>query len=231
MENKKPYLVGIASDHGISGYLQSIVNTAMTAESILVSYNPQIDLNFCGWIDQIRRIDEGYPGNLLRFKDFPMDLDPDRMVVFTDVGDVIFQDTIPKLEKQIYVCPEYDIWGKNNWWKQHLDSFNFHNLDGETIYNMGTWAMPVSKAYEMIKFLETNSHLFGHWQACDQILFNLWLQNQEFTTHQTLMTCLYDGLGSGNVVKEDKGILGTTYLNKEGYRFSIVHKNGGTKNL
>lgn len=230
MENK-PYLVGIASDHGIDKYLQSAVNTTRSVESILVSYNPQIDFNKCGWIDQIRRINESYPGNLLRFKDFPMDLDPERMVVFTDVGDVIFQTPIPKLEKQIYVCPEYDIWGKDNWWKQHLNAFNFHNLDGESIYNMGTWAMPVSKAYEMIKFLEKNAHLFGHWQACDQILFNLWLQNQEFTTHPRLMTCLYDGLGSGNVIKEYKGVLGSSYLNLDGYLYSIVHKNGNSKNL
>lgn len=235
MENK-PYLVGITSDYGINGsaiapYLQTLSNLAGSVESILISYNPQVDLNQCGWVDQIRRIDEAYPGNLLRFKDFPMDLDPERMVIFTDVGDVTFQHPIPKLEKGIYVCPEYDIWGKDNWWKDHLEAFDFHNLDGESIYNMGTWAMPTKKVYEMINFLEKNAHLFGHWQACDQPLFNLWLQNQEFTTHPSLMTCLYDGLNYGSVRREKKSILGTSYLNREGYLFSIVHKNGGTKEL
>lgn len=229
MENK-PYLVGIASNHdGVERYLASIPNVARSVESILVSYSPQIDANKASYVDQIRRINEPWPGNLYRFKDFPMDLDPERMVIFTDVGDVWFQDNVPELKKDIYVCPEYDFFGKENWFKQHLEAFNFHYLDGEPIYNMGTWAMPVKKAYELIKFLEENSHYFGHWSACDQPLYNWWLQRQEFTTHPRLMTCLYGGLGTGHVTKSEAFLGKYYYHNEEGQPFAIVHANGSTK--
>lgn len=226
----KPYLVGIASNHdGVKRYLSSIHEVARDVESILISYSPQIDANDAGYVDQIRRIEEPYPGNLYRFKDFPRDLDPKRMVIFTDVGDVWFQGRLPELEHKIYVCPEYDFFGKDNWFKPHLEAFNFHYLDGEPIYNMGTWAMPVAKAYELMAFLENNSHFFGHWSACDQPLYNWWLQRQEFTTHPTLMTCLYDSLNTGFTTKSEAFLGHYYYFNPEGKAFSIVHANGNTK--
>lgn len=221
----KPYLITIASNHGnVKRYLDTLANVSKQVESILVSYNPQIPIEQCGNVDKVIRIDEPYPGNLYRFKDFPRDLDPERMVIFTDMSDVWFQTELPDFENDIYVCPEYDFWGKENWWKKHLDAFNFHYLDGEPIYNMGTWAMPVKKAYELMKFLEDRSILFGHWQASDQPLFNLWLQYQEFVVHENLMCCLY----TGKSVRTD----GKYFWDKTTEKWiSIIHANGNSKEI
>jgi len=217
------YLVSITSlTEGFDRYRESCYKLGEKIISLSVVFDrTETSLDFYNI-----KIDSSYPGNLSRFCFFPMGLDDDDMVIFTDSSDVIFQYKLPRLKKSIYVSPEYEFWGEDNWWKQHLDRFDFHELDGTPIYCMGTWAMPFRKVKELLQFIDKNKYRFDGWEMSDQILFNWWLLSQKSEVHPTLMTSLYNSYGKGYTKKE-----GNYFVNQDGKPYSIVHANGNTKDL
>ena len=220
----KPYLLTMTSYiSGVQDYLDSMVNLDQSVDPLVFSYNPQVP---SGQHYTVYRTDHPYRGNFMRFADFPTDLDPERMVIFTDAADVIFQAPIPPLENKIYVCPEYDTFGKHSWFHSYFEQYNFHDLDDAQIFNMGTWAMPFRKAQELVAFLYKNRDLFEMWWGADQPLYNLWLKGQLFDIHPSLMGCLYNGYWSGEIEKQD-GI----FYTRQGLPLSIVHANGNSKPL
>jgi hypothetical protein len=227
----KPYLISLTSEvEGLKeNYINTLKNLEDSVEPIMVLFGDLVlEGEQCLYLDKVDvRHYHGtlYPGNLSRFGYFPIDLE-DRMCIFTDSSDVIFQKPIPELEDKIYVSPEYDTWGKNNWWKQHLERFKFNNLEGEPIYCMGTWAMPFKKVIELLMFMDKNKSRFDGWEMSDQILFNWWLMNEEFEVHPTLFASLYDGYDKNHVLKTDKG-----FVNTKDELFCITHANGNKKEL
>lgn len=221
----KTYLISITSDcNGVKeNYLDTIHKIKESAEPIMVSFLPQPpQVKF-----KTLPVGIPYPGNLSRFDYFPKGFQNDDMIIFTDASDVQFQCTIPKLNiNSVYVGAEYDFWGKENWWKQHLNRFEFNVLNGEPIFCMGTWAMSYKNVKELLQFIRDNKGRFDNWEQSDQILFNWWLQTKDYEIHPILMTNLYNAYETKNVIKTDKG-----FVNKEGKLYSIVHANGNTKEL
>jgi len=204
----KTYLVALTSDvEGLKeNYLDSISNLGDSVEQKMVKFDK-------------------YPNNLRRFDSFP-EFNDDDMVIFTDTSDVIFQKPIPKLENKIYVSPEMDTWGANNWWKPYLDKFAFKELDGTPIYCMGTWAMPYSEVKDLLKFIREHEYRFDHAFFSDQILFNWWLLDKTISIEPTLFGTLYSSYSKG-IIKLDHGIF---YDDQDGV-ISIIHANGNNKQL
>lgn len=226
----KPYLLSLASyTPGVERYVRSLPRLEDGVEWVNVVFNPIFapDESITDSLSQFQTIEtnQAYPGNLSRFNYLPR-LDPERLWIFTDTADVVFQAPIPDLEDNIYVCPEYDTWGADNWFRRTLQPFPevAEELAGSPIYNMGTWAMKGSRALEMIRFVLGNADRLNHANWCDQPLYNLWLKGQDITIHPTLMACLYDGLSRGEIIKQAH-----LFVNKQGETVSIVHANGGTK--
>lgn len=221
----KTYLISITSDcPGVKeNYLSTIYKIKQSAKPIMVTFIPQPP--------QVRfktlPVGTPYPGNLSRFKYFPSGFKNKDMIVFTDASDVQFQCPIPKLDtNMVYVGAEYDFWGKENWWKQHLDRFEFNVLDKEPIFCMGTWAMSYKNVKELLQFIKDNKERFNNWEQSDQILFNWWLQTKDYQIHPSLMVNLYNAYQTNHVFKTDLG-----FVNKEKKLYSIVHANGNTKDL
>lgn len=221
----KPYLISLTSNvAGIENYIRTLDALADSVEPIMVSFSPQVPLS-----PDYRtiRVDQGYPGNLSRFKFFPFEeLDSQRMVIFTDTSDVIFQCPIPELEDKIYVAPESAKFDKQSWFNQMFLRHGFTLLDDMPIYNMGTWAMPVYKAQEMLTFVLDGANLFRYEEQADQPLYNLWLKNQQFEEHPSLMSCLFNNYEQKNLIKTERG-----WVNKHDDLYSIVHANGNNKDL
>lgn len=217
----KPYLLSLTSlVAGVENYTKTIKNLGDSVEAIMVSFAPTVPMNPAY---RTINVPMAYPGNLSRFRYLPFDqLEDDRMLIFTDTSDVIFQTEIPELEQKIYVAPENDTFGEHSWFNQMFVRHNFTLLKDKPIYNMGTWAMPVFKAKEMVNFVTDGAGMFKFEEFGDQPLYNLWLQHQEFEEHPTLMSCLFNNYEKGNVLKTKEG-----FTNKEGDLYSIVHANGG----
>ncbi len=226
----KPYLLSLASyTPGVERYVRSLPRLEDGVEWVNVVFNPIFapDESITDCLSHFETIETGqpYPGNLNRFNYLPR-LDPERLWLFTDTADVVFQAPIPELQDRIYVCPEHDTWGADNWWKGVLEPFPqiATELAGLPIYNMGTWAMKGSRALEMIRFVLGNADRLNHANWCDQPLYNLWLKDQEVTVHPALMACLYDGLSRGEIIKQAR-----LFVNNQGEAYSIIHANGNLK--
>ena len=220
----KTYLISITSDcEGLKeNYIDTIHKIKDSAEPIMVSFlpqPPQVDF-------QVIPVGCPYPGNLNRFDYFPKGFDDYDMIIFTDASDVIFQKEIPPLEEKIYVSQEYDVWGADNWWKDKIELYKLDKLIGFPIYCMGTWAMPYIDVKDLLNFINTNRGLCGNSQFSDQILFNLWLQGKDYSHRTDLFGSLYSGFEKKNITKTKKG-----FVNKSRQIISIVHANGGTKDL
>lgn len=220
----KQFLISITSNcEGLAeNYLRTLPNLDDSVETIMIQFQPFFDAN----VDKIFKIDTPYVGNLNRFKYFPKGFEDEDIIIFTDASDVIFQKPIPELGQIIYVAPEYDTWGDDNWWKEKLSLYNYHGLDGFPIYCMGTWAMPYKLVKDLLDFLDKNAGMFGHSQFSDQILFNIWLKDKDYMQRSDLMASLYSGYHFGKVIKTDKG-----FVNHAGNLISIVHANGNLKYL
>lgn len=219
----KKYLISLSSMvDGVEYYLQSIPLLQDTAVSNMTAFKPYPPPGYVN----MEYVDRGYPGNLSRFDYFPKYMRKDDMCIFTDTSDVFFQKKIPKLENKIYVCPEYAKFDESSWFTPRHHAYNFHELDGLDIYNMGTWAMPYDKVRSLLKFMKENKQLFPGWEQSDQSLYNLWLRKQKFEIHPTLMTCLFNSYSQKKTMKTEDG-----WVNEDGKLFSIVHFNGNSKEL
>ena len=225
----KTFLISITSDcEGVKeNYLDTVANIGDSAEIIMVSflpYPPHADIH-------IIPVGVSYPGNLRRFDYFPKGFRDDDMIVFTDASDVIFQAPIPQLNPNvIYLANEYEKWGGDNWWTDKLKEYDFNDLDGTYIYNMGTWAMSYKNVKSLLTYISENKIRFNNWVASDQVLFNMWLAEgvtrTETISPLTPFACLYNGLKLGKF-KKKKGKFYDEFDNL----VPIVHANGNNKDL
>lgn len=174
---------------------------------------------------------DNYPGNLERFFNLPNDLPLDRMIIFTDTSDVIFQSPIPVLDKtKIYISPEFNIWGNNDWWLGNFGKLFpkvFSVLKDNQVINAGVFAMTGRKLMELVEFMRKNKKMLNEKPWADQPLFNLWLkkQKEEDIVHDDrLAVCLYEGW-SRKLTTLRNGY----FVNKQKEIISIVHGNGTQK--
>lgn len=227
----KTYLISITSNcEGVKeNYMDSIDKLEGSVEPIMVAFRPHPPMDMGHF--KITPLEENYPNNLRRFEYFPTGFEDDDMIVFTDTSDVKFQCPLPKLDPEIiYLANEYEDWGDNNWWKPYLEQFNCHELDGLSIFNMGTWAMSYKAVKSLLSFIKENKGRFNDWCASDQVLFNLWLLNypSRIETKPPLspFACLYNGLEKGKVIIKDG-----KFFDSFGLLIPVVHANGNQKEL
>jgi hypothetical protein len=209
---EKPYLISIASwTPGVDDYLKSLPKLQNSVEWINVELKE-------------------YPGHLQKFDYVPFeDLDDRRMIIYTDTQDVTFQAPIPELKEGLYITPEGRNWTKEGFYGEILMKNKFNDLWDRPVYNSGSWAMPVWKFKEMLRFFIRSDPKIEQLQyknPFNQPLYNYWLSTQEFMVHPSLMTCLYDNYGAGNVCLTPVG-----FVNRNDELYSIVHANGDSKNL
>lgn len=214
MIDTRPYLISVAtrvpSDVMYYGTVKNLENS--------VEFRPVV-------LDK-------YPGNLERFFNIPDDLALDRMVIWTDTADVLFQCPIPKLEDKIYVTPEFGMWDQNEWFTPNLQKMFpdvLKDLGHTGIINAGTFAMPGYKLMELVEFIKKNAHRMQNATWGDQPLFNLWLKTQPLgsvISQSNFMTCLYESWKRQFTANSD-GLFVNEYLEP----ISIVHGNGDTRPL
>lgn len=211
---KKPYLISICSpaperDH----YLKSLPNLRDSVEPVNVEL-------------------ETYPGHLFRWDFIPKELDRERVFIFTDSYDVIFQKPIPTLSPDyIYAANENEIFKNNDFWIEVLSRCpQFNNLNNETIYNVGTFACVGKTMDNWVSFLQSSRS--GDINTLDeQLLFNSWLRKPENNSLlkelPDLFTTIYANMEKGTTILNEKN----QFVNQNGELYSVVHFNGSTKDL
>jgi hypothetical protein len=211
---KKPYLISISSyAPELDNYTKSLSNLGGSVEPVSVNL-------------------ESYPGHLLRWDFMPKELDRERMFIFTDSFDVIFQKPIPNLSPDyIYVADEGEIFKNNGFWRSKMKKYTqFDSLYDKPIYNIGSFACSGKLMDSFVKFLQTLRVGFK-LGSTDQLLFNLWLHKPENSVMlkelPDLFTSIYANLEKGITVINEK----KQFVNKNGELYSVVHFNGGTKNV
>lgn len=229
------YLVSIASagkdEKALKRYVESLSNLGDSIDKL-------ISVEFPGYISDVYPLSKyldcttlqvqtepKYPGNLFRFAFFPMGINRSDTCVFTDTHDIFFQGPIKiKDNKKIYVGSEHILWKDTDFWRPILEKYNVKSLMDKPVYNMGAWIMPFYKAYDLMNFLRKNYNMFDGANWSDQILYNLWLLEQDFEIDDQLIANFYNGVDSGEISIKDNRV-----LNKDGNEFSIIHMNGNTK--
>lgn len=173
-----------------------------------------------------------YPGNLERFFHIPEDINLERMVIWTDTADVLFQCPIPHLEEKIYTTPEFGFWDQNEWFTPNLQKMFpdiLKELGHSMIINAGTFAMPGYKLMELVEFLKKNAGRMQNATWADQPLYNLWLKQQlpgSVVVQSDFMNCLYESWPKQFTAWQD-GI----FVNEDLNPISIVHANGNTRDV
>jgi hypothetical protein len=157
------------------------------------------------------KILDKYPGNNGRYKYISTKyIREDERIMFTDTEDVIFQTDIPEMEG-IVVAPENEI-HSNSYWKDKCIG-KFSVLLDKQIYNAGCYSMIGKDFINLVKFISSN-------EGNDQLLFNLWLLNHEFTPRLDIFCPLYANYDKGIVEKEDE------LWKYKGKIIFCVHENG-----
>jgi hypothetical protein len=205
----KPYLISIASwTPGVDDYVRSLLMLGDSVE----------------WINVELEI---YPGHLYRWDYIPKGLDRNRLFIFTDTADVIFQAPLPELDpKFIYVSDEGIKFKDNGFWMGVIErNPRFKSLKENQIYNVGTWAALGHIMDDWVEFVKKERGKTKN-MVIEQLLFNVWLQDKEITVHPNLFGTLYSSYSKG-IIKLDHGIF---YDNEHGI-ISIIHGNGDSKSL
>lgn len=211
---KKPYLISICS------YAPELDNYTKSLSKLEDSVEP------------VSVILKSYPGHLLRWDYMPKDLDRERIFIFTDSFDVIFQKPIPTLSPDyIYVADEGEIFKNNGFWRSKMKNHpQFDILYDKPIYNIGSFACTGKRMDSFVSFSQT-SRIGFKLGSTDQLLFNLWLQKPEnhvlLKEIPDLFTSIYANMEKGLTVLNEKN----QFVNQNGELYSIVHFNGGTKSV
>ncbi len=213
-KSKRPYLLSLCSyTPGVDNYKRTLPKLENGVEWINVDLEP-------------------YPGHLFRWDHIPQELDHNRIFIFTDTADVIFQKPIPLLSPNyIYVANEGEIFGKNRFWRSILRRYQqFNHLATEIIYNVGTFACTGKIMDRWVSFLQGKRQKIRR-MAIEQLIFNEWLRQPEIypllKEHPDLFTSLYANLEKGTTILNSN----KQFINKNGDLYSIVHFNGNTKEL
>jgi len=211
---KKPYLISICSSAPeMDNYLKSLPKLEDSVEQIMVHL-------------------KSYPGHLFRWDFMPKELDRERVFIFTDSFDVIFQKPIPVLSPEfIYVANEGEIFKNNGFWRSVMKkNTQFDILNNETIYNVGTFACSGKVMDSWVSFMQ-NSRSGVKRMAAEQLLFNLWLRKPEnyilMKELPGLFTSVYANMEKGITILNEKN----QFVNQSGELYSVVHFNGCTKNI
>lgn len=209
--NSKPYLIAIYS------YSPGCANYERTFPLLA---------------DSIERIDhklQKYPGHLYKWDLLPKNLDRNRIFIFTDSADVIFQKPFPALDpNKIYVANEGETFGENSYWRSLMRKYpQFSILADKINYNVGSFACRGDLMDNFVKFLQKNRNN-SRRMTLDQMLFNVWLREPDIWPKVTempgLFCSVYANFKYGLAIVKDKKI-----YNKEGELFTVVHFNGSTK--
>lgn len=232
----KPYLISLASSSsGVKRYLDSLKHLQDSVEWISVEFDPSFVIHdsIADHLSSYRRRwpQCPYPGNLKRFDYFPDFLDDSRWWIFTDTADVIFQAPVPDLEAlgvEVLASCENELFADSWAFRPIIDAFRpkLDALLDKPIYCMGTWAMKGRLAKDLVAYLQRRGPEFGNHPFIDQPLFNLWLQEQDFSEHPDLFASLYKNYDLGKATRDEDG----RFL-MEGRLVSIAHGNGNSKSL
>ena len=211
---KKPYLISIYSyAPQINNYIKSLPKLKDSVEPVSVEL-------------------KSYPGHLFRWDFIPKELDRERIFIFTDSFDVIFQKPIPTLSPNyIYVTNERELFKDNSFWRRRMKRFTqFDSLYNETIYNAGTFACAGKLMDNWTNYLQSERSKFKY-ASYDQLLFNLWLHKPEnhilLKELPDLFTSIYANMKKGTTILNKKN----QFVNQNGELYSVVHFNGYTKNM
>jgi FkbM family methyltransferase len=211
---KKPYLLSIYSyTPGVDNHNQSLGKLEGSVEQV----NVELKL---------------YPGHLFRWDAIPKELDRDRVFIFTDTADVIFQKPIPALSPDyIYVANEGEIFKNNRFWRAIFRRYpQFNVLNDETIYNVGSFACSGKIMDTWVAYLQAERPK-ARAMVTEQLLFNLWLRQPKNISMlreiPDLFTSLYANMEKGITIVNEKN----QFVNKNGELYAVVHYNGNMKQL
>jgi FkbM family methyltransferase len=204
----------------------------------IYSYTPGVDIHnkslpkLGDSVEQVNVELKTYPGHLFRWDFIPKELDRERIFIFTDTADVIFQKSIPSLSPDyIYVANEGEIFKNNRFWRSIMRrNPQFDTLENETIYNVGTFACRGKIMDTWISFLQS-SRSKVRMMVTEQLLFNVWLRQPEnyilLKELPDLFTSIYANMEKGVTILNENN----QFVNKNGDLYSVVHFNGSTKEL
>lgn len=211
--NSKPYLLSIYSyTPGCANYERTLPMLADSAE--------RIDCRL-----------QRYPGHLYRWDLIPKNLDRNRVFIFTDSSDVIFQKPFPELPPdKIYVANEGETFGQNVIWRRLIRKYpQFSNTTNVTNYNVGSFACRGEIMDKFVKFLQENRNN-SRRMSLEQLWFNVWLRTPEIwpmvTEIPDLFCPVYANIKHGLATVKDNKL-----VNKDGNIFTVVHFNGSMKKI
>ena len=207
----KPYLIAIYSyTEGCDNYERTFPKVADGVEKVDCRLN---------W----------YPGHLYRWDKMPQHLDRNRVFIFTDSADVVFQKPFPALDPQkVYVANEGETFKESGIWRSLMRRYpEFAVLSDETDYNVGSFACGGYLMDNFIEFLQT--HRKGSRRmSLEPLLFNLWLRQPDIWPRITEIPDLFCSVYA-NFKHNLASIKDGKVVNRNGEIFTVVHFNGSMK--
>lgn len=216
--NNKPYLLTVSSHtEGMPRFLESLKN--IDVEHIVVQFNPTTP-----GLKSYYEPGINYPGHIQKYGHIPLDLDPERYIIFTDTDDVIFQKGLPEFgEFDLYLAPE-NVIHRGSWWEPYINEHPvFEDLLDKPIFCSGTWAMKVKHLYDLLAY-QQKIGIFGNLCQC---YFNSFIYSRPDLTRSEdigLFCSLHANMHRDDVVKGEDGI-----WRHNGEVIVCVHANGSLK--
>lgn len=207
----KPFLVSIYSyTKGCDNYERTFPKVAESVERVNCRLNR-------------------YPGHLYRWDKMPQNLDRNRVFIFTDTADVVFQKPFPPLDPQkIYVANEGETFGQSGLWRSLMRRYpEFAVLSDETDYNVGSFACGGILMDNFIEFLKAHRN-DSRRMSLEQPIFNLWLRQPNIWPRITEVPDLFCSVYA-NFEHNLAGIKNERVVNRNGEIFTVVHFNGSMK--
>lgn len=209
----KPYLIAIYSPTpGCKNYERTFPKLAKSVERIDCRLNK-------------------YPGHLYRWDKMPENLDRNRVFIFTDSADVIFQKPFPILDPQkVYVGSEGETFNGNAIWRSLIRKHpEYTELLDKTNYNVGCFACGGNLMDKFIEFLK-DQRKGSKQMLLEQIIFNLWLREPDIWPRVTEVPDLFCPVYA-NIKHGLASIKNRKIVNNKGGLFSAIHFNGNTKQI
>lgn len=184
--------------------------------------------------DGVERIDfrlKRYPGHLYRWDKMPENLDRNRVFIFTDSADVVFQKPFPILDPQkIYVANEGETFRESGIWRSLMRRYpEFADLAGETDYNVGSFACGGFLMDNFIEFLKSHRNN-SRRMSLEQMIFNHWLRQPDIWPRVTEVPDLFCSVYA-NFKHNLASVKDGKVVNRSGEIFTAVHFNGSMKEI
>lgn len=182
--------------------------------------------------DSVEKVDchlDSYPGHLHRWDKMPKDLDRNRVFIFTDTADVVFQKPFPKLDPQkVYVANEGETLGQSSVWRALMRRYTeYAVLANEVDYNVGTFACGGHLMDNFIEFLKVQRK-GKRYRSVEQLIFNLWLRRPDIKPRITEVPDLFCSVYA-NFQNSLASLKDGKVVNQKGEVFTAVHFNGSMK--